>query len=143
MRLHNNRQHGFTLIELMVVITILAVLTTLGWSSYQSQARKGHRTEGMIALAQKAQQMERFYSRNGRYTGNINDLDGIAQSEHGRYNIVIGFNAATPNQYLLTATAIGPQAQDTACASFTLDHLGERLAYDDSAVLATRNCWSQ
>ena len=72
------RQHGFSLIELMVVLVILAILAAFQYPSYLESVRKAKRAEGRAALTQLMQQQERYYSQHGSY---------------------IAFSSATPNGY--------------------------------------------
>jgi type IV pilus assembly protein PilE len=73
-RQRNNRrtmrtgeQHGFSLIELMVVLVILAILAAIQYPSYLESVRKTKRAEGRTALTQLMQQQERYYSQHGSY----------------------------------------------------------------------------
>jgi type IV pilus assembly protein PilE len=59
--------HGFTLIELMVVITIAGLIAGIAYPSYQSAIRKAKRAEGRAALMRTMQQQERYYSQNTTY----------------------------------------------------------------------------
>lgn len=61
-----NKKHisGFTLIEVMIVVVVIAILAAIAWPSYQSFIRQA-RLEGARAdLLANAQMMERFYSRS-------------------------------------------------------------------------------
>lgn len=58
---------GFTLIELMVTVAIVAILAGIAYPSYIDHVRKAKRAEGKAALMQLLQQQERFYSQRGSY----------------------------------------------------------------------------
>lgn len=62
-----NLQKGFTLIELMVVVAIVAILATLVYPSYQDSVIKSKRAEGRAALMEVMQQQERYYTQNNTY----------------------------------------------------------------------------
>jgi type IV pilus assembly protein PilE len=59
---------GFSIIELMIVLFILALLAAIEYPSYLESVRKARRAEGRTALMQTMQQQERYYSQNGSYT---------------------------------------------------------------------------
>ncbi len=132
---------GFTLIELMVTIAIVAILGTMAVSAYSSQVRKSRRTEARTALLDLASREERFFSTNNVYTTSNANLGYAAAFPQvvgsGYYNVSIcvangtnpqacAGNGAAGNMFLLTATAVGAQAKDTACATLTLDNTGQQ-----------------
>lgn len=58
---------GFTLIELMIVVAIIAILASVAYPAYTSSILKGKRAEGRTALAELMQQQERFMTQNNSY----------------------------------------------------------------------------
>ena len=56
-------QRGLTLMELMIVVTILGILSAVGWAQYRSQLQRGVRGDAVTALLQASAQMEQCYSR--------------------------------------------------------------------------------
>ncbi len=58
---------GFTLVEILVVVTIIAILAALSLPSYQNYIVRAKRTEAQAALLQLLQQQERYYSQNNTY----------------------------------------------------------------------------
>jgi type IV pilus assembly protein PilE len=60
-------QKGFTLIEIMVAVVIVAILASFAYPSYLESVRKAKRAEARAALMQLMQQQERYYSQNNRY----------------------------------------------------------------------------
>lgn len=59
--------HGFTLIELMIVVAIIAILGAVAYPSYMDSIRKGKRAEGRTALIETLQQQERYMTQNNTY----------------------------------------------------------------------------
>jgi type IV pilus assembly protein PilE len=146
------RQHGFTLIELMIVIVIIGVLAAIAYPNYQQFLLKSGRSDGHAKLTQVMQAQERYYSQNQTYTTNLgaapNGLlfGGIAAnaalpSDEGRYRItagVCGAGIALTRCVLLTATVTGPQVADRDCANLTLNSQGVKGRSGTAAVDA---CW--
>ena len=60
---------GFTLVEMMIVVAMVAILASVAYPSYLGQVAKGRRADGKQALVELAQKMERFYSERGTYVG--------------------------------------------------------------------------
>jgi type IV pilus assembly protein PilE len=58
---------GFTLIEILVVMTIIAILAALSLPSYHAYVVRAKRAQAQAALLQLLQQQERFYSQNNTY----------------------------------------------------------------------------
>ena len=63
--MHSRR--GFTLIEMLFVVIILAILATVALPAYLDSVRKARRVQGRVALMKLMQQQERFYTVHNRY----------------------------------------------------------------------------
>lgn len=140
--LSSSWQPGFTLLEMLIVMLIVAVLATVAVPGYQSQIRKARRAEARSALLRAAHWMERQATVRGLYPdGNL--PQDLALSTHAHYRI-----ARRPPldeddaglHFWLEAVPQGVQAPD-ACGSFTLSHTGERGVTGTGASAAA--CWSR
>lgn len=131
------RMRGLTLVELMVVLAILAILALIAYPLYENQVRKARRAEAKTALVTIANAQERRYTAAGSYgtaaqlgddyteaLGRMTDRNGDGNPDF--YNIALA--TPTANTFTVTATAIGGQTADSACATFVIDQLGQRSA---------------
>lgn len=125
---HSQRNRGFSLIEIMIVVAIVGILAAIAYPSYRQQMLRTNRTEGMSALQEAASKQERFFSNNSTYTDDLGALKVPASTEHGHYSISAAACAGGTlgTCYVLTANAQGGQTNDTGCTALTLDSTGAR-----------------
>lgn len=133
-----HRARGFTLIELMVTVVIVAILASLAYPSYMNSVRQTRRADGKAALLDAAQRLERCFTRFHAYNNggcdvaaDLSDADGITSPE-GWYVLRV---ASTATTFTVTATPQNDQANDVRCGNLTLNHQGVRGAADVAA------CW--
>jgi type IV pilus assembly protein PilE len=138
-----HRSFGFSLLELMVTVAVISILATIAVTSYSSQIQKSRRTEAKSALLDLAGREERLFSTTSAYSSDEFVLGYAAASTpmtnmpfgNGYYQLTAVSAGAT---YTLTATAVGSQANDTACGNFTLNQLGVQGVTGTSTVAT---CW--
>ncbi|MBC7443876.1 MAG: prepilin-type N-terminal cleavage/methylation domain-containing protein [Polaromonas sp.] len=58
---------GFTLVEVMITVAIVAILASVAYPAYTEQIRKGKRAECRSGLLQSMQQQERYYTQFNQY----------------------------------------------------------------------------
>jgi type IV pilus assembly protein PilE len=137
---------GFTLIEIVAVLGVASVLSSLAWPSFQGSLQKARRAEAMLAMAQVQIAQERWYANRGRY-GSLEELRLPARTSAGHYQIAIA--EADTQGYVAVALASGSQAGDTACRQLRLTVVSgatthasgtdERMSND---AAANRRCWN-
>lgn len=145
-----NRQRGFTLIELVVVMMIVGILAAVAIPSYRSYVIRSQRSDAKDALLALATQQEKHYLQCNGYATTIDvatdcaagELQGTDTSKNGWYEL----DTAAPDPatgFTVTATAINGenQWQDEGCRSFTVDQAGVRTADDSGGSDNTDECW--
>ncbi len=154
-----SRAAGFTLIELMIVVTIVAILAAIAVPSYNSSIRKSRRTEAKTALADLAAREERYFATQNLYAGDPVSLKYVAAGGSTAWPVPIGnyyqissvavtqaaasATATTPGTYILQITPLAgsTQLQDTACQLFQLDQTGKQSSQDGSGNDTSTTCW--
>jgi type IV pilus assembly protein PilE len=129
---------GFTLVELMIVLVVMAVLLSIAYPLYTSWVIKARRADGVALLYEAAQRQQQFFTINQAFTSTIGEggLGLGASSAEGHYTLSV---AATATTYTLTATRAGGQAADTRCGDLTLNHLGVKGI--SGGTLTADACW--
>lgn len=123
------RERGFTLMELMITVAIVAILAAIALPSFTNQLQRSRRADGKQALVAVAQNMEKYFTENSRYTTAAGGTTCpgtavvVTPSPESYYAISA---ACTDNTYDLTATAQGVQASDTHCATLTYNQLQQK-----------------
>ena len=113
--MQRGKQHGFTLIELMITVAIIGILAAVAYPSYTSYIIKGNRSAAQAQMLDIANRQQQFMLANRAYaTKAVLETSGYALptevSTKYSYNITVG--AGPVPDYLITFTAIGSQASD-------------------------------
>ena len=140
---------GFSLIEVVVAMVIVSILASIAYPSYVSQLRKSRRAEATTELVSLAQAQERFFSRFRTYTsvvpapdpctGQACGLEKSSSLSENEYYVLTANGNAT--SYTLTATAHGPQTEDTECRTLTLNSASVKSATNALSQKVIDQCW--
>lgn len=157
MTTHNTkRQQGFTLIEVMITVAIVAILAAVALPSYNEYVRRGHRAEAKNTLQAIAQRLEQNYTLSGSYalTQEAAAINNTSITNWGmnatpttggvRYNMTFVAGEPTTTTFVLQATPTGAQAADT-CGILMMDHrnLKGAIGVLDNRAQITRDCWDK
>lgn len=137
---------GFTLIELMIVLVVIAVLAGIALPSYREHVRRAARAEAKIILMENAQFMERNFTEAGRYDRDASGASTVlpstvAPKDGGATNYSITLQAAQTTYALLAAPVAGGLMEGDACGALTLNQLGQKGVSGGSLGVAA--CWNR
>ena len=119
---------GFTLIELMVVVAVVAILVAIAVPSYSEAVRKGKRGQAKSDLVELAQIMERFRTVNGSYdtSKSTTFTNPITQSpQTGTADYTVAIESQSDTAFNLEATPTGGQSDDR-CGVLSIDQSGAK-----------------
>lgn len=123
---------GFTLIELMVVVAIVAILAAIALPSFADQVRTSRRAEAVSTMQNAQLKLERWRVDHRDFTGS-----GVSLSDTNYYDFSITAAPATPNSYSLTAAPLGDQVNDK-CGTLTL---ANNAGVISKTAAVTSGCW--
>jgi type IV pilus assembly protein PilE len=134
-----DRERGFSLIELMIVVAIVAIIATFAFPSYRQHVIRSNRTDATSALLRMAADQEKFYIQNNRYASY--DELGSPTTENGWYTLAVTeADAATFTATATVASGSG-QEDDAHCKEFSINAEGQKLATDPEDADSTDQCW--
>ena len=148
---------GFTLIEIMIAVAIIAIISGFAYPSYVKHVQRAKRVDAQTAVLEAAQRQEAYSLRmaikcmSNCYANSLAQLEYKTTSSEGLYNLAL---SATPSGctgnstppvcdgFEITATPVTtkPQAQDSECQSLTVNQLGTKSAKDANNSASTK-CW--
>ena len=137
---------GFTLIEVMIVLVVVAITTMIAASSYRGHVRRSHRVQAIQALLIAATEQEKFYLVNGRYGDRLDAAAGedppglpvASQTPGGHYALSIEVADAVNYRIVAKGTDNGA---DPLCRTLAIDESGRRSATDARGADSAGRCW--
>ena len=135
--MHNSsRARGFTLVEVIITVAIVAILAAVALPSYREHVRKSRRAEAQAYLMAVASRQQQFLLDTRGYAPDLATVGLFAPANvTAAYDVAVAAVVGPPPTFRLTAT---PKA--------TTDQVHERcgwLAIDQSGAKTTErgNCW--
>lgn len=153
------RQSGYSLIELLLVVTIVAALAAIALPSYRDNVLRSNRSVAQAGLMELVNRQTHFHLNNKTYTADLNNLGypaGRVFGLNGKSVIVLDDQLSpvdssdTSRIYLiqidsaatntLTASAIPQQfqANDIECGTFSIDQTGAQTISGTGTIA---DCW--
>jgi type IV pilus assembly protein PilE len=141
------KQLGFTLIELMIVVAVVAILAGMAINSYRNQIRKSKRAEAKQVLADYSMRQEKWRATHSTY-GTLANINGVSPTTSGNYTVAVTFPSSgtcaggqtkdSRNSFIITATKAGSQADDTDCATMVFTNDCGTITKTSSS---SSSCW--
>ncbi len=144
-----NKNKGFTLIEILIVVAILGILAAVAYPSYQDNVRKSNRALGKAILLTVATKEEQFFVNNNQYATTMVQLGyaantfGISQQGDpvaagaGIYDV--SFSASSTAAFTAQAVPKNDQVNDTKCMTLTLTNTGVKT--ESGTASSAADCW--
>lgn len=138
-RLGTKLTHGFTLVELLIVVGIIGVIAAIAVPQYGDYVTRSKLTEATATLSEHRVKMEQFFQDNRTYA-NACATGSIAATPTGRYFTYACSNLSATT---FTITATGITAQGTDGFVFTINQANARgtTTVKDGWAGAASSCW--
>lgn len=130
---------GFTLIELMIVVVVIAILASIAIPAYSDYVTRSKRADGKAGLLAFQLEQEKFRANNPTYA-TAASLGLPANSPEGHYTISVS-GAVTATSYDLTASPNASQ-NDPVCATLTIDESNNKSA-TGTTTTPEKTCWQR
>jgi type IV pilus assembly protein PilE len=120
------RSRGFTLIELMIVVVVIAILAGVAIASYSNQVRKSRRAQAMQVLNDLALREEKFRTNNAEYADIADLCTGCADLINDENSPWYSFEASdlSASTWTIVATPrAGTDQENDSCGAYTFELL--------------------
>lgn len=143
---------GFTLVELMIAIAIIAMLSALAWPTLQAAVHRSRRADAMSSLAAIQQAQERWRANNPEYQSSLSSLPGaqasVSPDRHYDLSLVDdGLERRIAYTARATVRSSSPQSNDSRCQWLQVAVNGGNIVYSSGggggANAAPDPCWAR
>lgn len=131
-------QEGFTLIEVMIVVVIVAILMAVAIPNYTAYVTRSKITEATTTLSDMRVKMEQYFQDNRKYTGACT-AGTIAPLPDDTANFKFTCPVLTANTFTLQADGKGSMTGFT----YTLDQNNAKTSSGPTGWTASTTCWIQ
>jgi type IV pilus assembly protein PilE len=115
------KSKGFTLIELMIVVVVVAILAAVAYPSYRESVKKGNRRAAQSEMMEIVNREHQFFIANRSYADTAALGYTLPPDVSGNYDHAVTLDAGPPPGFTVTFTAKGAQISD---GDLTVNSLG-------------------
>ena len=136
-------KHGFTLIELVIAILVVALLTAIAVPSYRDHVRRGKITEATAGLAAMRVKLEQYFQDNRTYVGACVAGTVAPLPTNPRY-FTFACPTLTATTYTVTATGVAAQSMNGFVYQVTETNVQSSTMTADAAsagFVTNGTCW--
>ncbi|NJC47423.1 UNVERIFIED_ORG: type IV pilus assembly protein PilE [Xanthomonas campestris] len=127
--------HGFTLIELMIVVAVVAILAAIAYPNYSEYVRKSRRAQAKADLVEYAQLAERYHTVQNTYVA-FTLPNTVSPREGGTAAYNLTSPQVTQSTFVITATPTNVQSADK-CGTLSIDQASRKT----NSKGALSDCW--
>ena len=139
------KNKGFSLIELLITLTILAIIMTYGYHTFSDTRATIQAEIDRQYLLKIPLLLEQFFADNLTYPEHLGEILNSNQANFytPKAYYLIAYRRGTNNNYFISArlNADKQYADKIACAAITIGASGKITGYDNSGNIATNLCW--
>ena len=131
-------ERGFTLIELMVTVAIVAIIAAVGYPSYTKHMARSKRVAAQAVMQNLVSKQEQHVLNARSYATSLADLGvAVPHDVSASYTITVSTDAGPPPTHSVRAVPTGAQASaDAGCGTLTLASTGAKTQSG-----ASTDCW--
>jgi type IV pilus assembly protein PilE len=137
---------GFTLIEMMITVAIIAILAAVATPTYQQYMMRAYRADAQASLNLANAFMQRVRTEQGSFRpgGVVPTLPAPMQKSpsQGEVRYAIAVSNVTATTYTLSATPSSSISAREYCGALTIDHTGKKEFTGTASNATLKNCWN-
>lgn len=138
-----NKQRGFTLIEIMVVVALVAILAKIAFPMYTSYMARGKLMDAQATLTAARVAMEQYYQDHRTYSGGEAAVNATTAGACPLTTTYFSYACTTTaSSFLITASSLANKGLGAAGAYvYTIDSSNAKATTQFAAAASTAACW--